>query len=115
MQKALKLLHRQKLPFRWSENISSQKRVLNFDLSSARTNALEVKGEDFQVQGLSENELWVSLFKRKPCYVVRLSQLCWLVAASEEAVSGAQRCWLLGQIVVNSITRNAAFLGSSLV
>ena len=62
MQKAPKLLRRQKLPFRWSENVSSQKCVLDFDLSSARINAVEVKGGDFQVQGLSENELWVSIF-----------------------------------------------------
>lgn len=44
MQKAPELLFKRKLLFKWSENISSQKCVLNFDPLSAKTAAVEVKG-----------------------------------------------------------------------
>lgn len=65
MQKVPKLLCREKLPLRGSENISFCKCVIDFDLSSARTDAVRVKGGDFHVQGLSENELWVFFLKKK--------------------------------------------------
>lgn len=80
--------------------------VIDFDLPSARTDAVEVKGGDFHVQGLSENELWV-FFLKYLCCVLGLSQL---LLPSEEATPAA-----LGQNVIDNVTGNAAFPASSLV
>lgn len=47
------------------QKIFLSRSVIDFGLPSARTDAVEVKGGDFHVQGLSENELRVFFFKKK--------------------------------------------------